>query len=252
MWLLVSLAVLATPVTEKFAATSFTTIDVPSARGDLFAEHFATRLMEQGVSVTTPSDVTTMLGLERQRQLLSCSDGSSCIAELTGALGVSALITGQVAKLELGYQVMVKVLDAKDAHVRFAKSARVDSERGVFEVLDAWALLFVGKAPPRNWTPLVPMVAGVIAGGIGAGFMVSANQSLLSLNQRDAQALSYADAVAAKDLGAKNQAIGIGLVAGGGAAMVAGLVWLFVTTPQAPTALIVPSPNGVAVVGVWP
>lgn len=251
MWALFSALVLS--ATPKMAATPFVTVGLPAERGELLAEHFATRLLEQGLQITTPRDIATVVGLERQKELLSCSDGSLCVAELAGALGVTEIVTGDVAKLDVGYQVVVKVLEAKSGRARFAKTARVDSEKELFEMLDAWAPLVAGKAPPRNWTPIIPVVAGAISGGVGAGFMASSNASLLQLQQRGGMALSYEQAVTSRDQGSRDQAIGVGLVAGGGAAMIAGLVWLIVSTPSAPpTAMVVPSPNGLAIVGVWP
>src|SRR5262245_60639309 len=74
------------------------TADVPSQKRDFLVEYFSDRLSAQGgVSVTTPAQISAVLGVERQKQLLGCSDSSeSCSAELAGALGVEALIIGSL------------------------------------------------------------------------------------------------------------------------------------------------------------
>ena len=55
-----------------------------------------------------------MLGLERQRQLLGCSE-SGCSAEILGALGSDALVMGSVAKVGARHVVNLKVVGARSA-----------------------------------------------------------------------------------------------------------------------------------------
>jgi hypothetical protein len=51
-----------------------------------------------GVSVMTDADVAAVIGVERQRQLLGCSD-SSCLTEIGGALGVDRIVHGSVGRV---------------------------------------------------------------------------------------------------------------------------------------------------------
>ncbi len=65
--------------------------------------------------MTTKRDIEQILGLERQKALLGCSEGSTtCLAELSGALGVDAVFSGSLAKTGSSYTVTIRVVRAKD------------------------------------------------------------------------------------------------------------------------------------------
>src|SRR5881398_1613253 len=98
--LILTLATLAAPHKTKLAV-----LDVVDVAGN---EAATARLVTQVLVGETPklgkfevissSDVTQLLGFERQRQLLGCKE-DSCLAELGGALGVDYLVTSQLGKL---------------------------------------------------------------------------------------------------------------------------------------------------------
>ena len=116
LFVLLSLAVTVAPAPSiKVAATRLNAVDASAERADFYTEFLADRLADQGVEVTSPREVAALLGLERERALLGCDEASSCITELAGALGVDALMLGDVAKLATGFQVNVKVLSARVA-----------------------------------------------------------------------------------------------------------------------------------------
>lgn len=108
------------PRTLKLAAPGLQGVDVAQQKAqflnDLFAEQLGSR-SEKRISVITQSEVGSLLGFERQKQLLGCSDGSSqCLAEISGALGVDGLVVGNVAKFGDSYAMTLKVIDAADGH----------------------------------------------------------------------------------------------------------------------------------------
>jgi TolB-like protein len=245
-------SVLAATSGADLAILPFSTLDVPPARGELYAEHLATRLLEQGLVVTTPRDIANVLGLERQRQLLGCDEGN-CVAELAGALGVKELVSGQVAQVGQGFRLVIKVLRADTASVRFARSALVDNEVELFARLDEWAPLIAGRSPTRSWLPLLPMGLGAVTIAVGTGFLVSAGASYIALGRRGTEALPYADAVAARDTGSTHQLVGAVLVGAGALALAAGLTWFLLTSPDETHATwLVPTLSGLALVGTWP
>jgi TolB-like protein len=235
------------------AVLPLSTLDVPAERGELYAEHLATRLIEHGLVVTTPRDIANVLGLERQRQLLGCDEGASCIAELAGALGVKELVSGQVARVDGSFRLVIKVLRADTGAVRFARSVVVDSEAQLFSTLDAWAASIAGRPPARNRWALLPVGLGVVTAGVGAGFLVSAGASYGALGRRGADALPLADAVTARDTGSTHQLVGAVLVGVGAVAVAAGLTWFLLSAPDdAHATWLVPTPAGLALVGVLP
>jgi hypothetical protein len=83
--------------TPRLALLELSPIDVPAERAAYATEQLGIALLNEGLVVTTPSDIRALLGLERQKQLLGCDEGASCLAELSGALGAGAIIAGQLA-----------------------------------------------------------------------------------------------------------------------------------------------------------
>lgn len=68
----------------RLAAPAWRAVNVSETEAEFFANHFAQRLAKLGYSVTTRSELAELIGMERQRQLLGCSDAdaANCIAEL--------------------------------------------------------------------------------------------------------------------------------------------------------------------------
>src|SRR5437764_10501647 len=97
-------------------AMDFTTRGVKPELGSVYAERFAVALKRNGVAVITQKDIGSLLSVERQRQLLGCADEkSSCLAELSGALGAAAIVTGQVGQIGNDLNLSLKVLHVQRA-----------------------------------------------------------------------------------------------------------------------------------------
>ncbi|WP_224248501.1 DUF2380 domain-containing protein [Hyalangium gracile] len=96
----------------KLAVPSLSVVDVEAQRASFLAEHLAQELSDQGAQVVSAQDLTVMLGLDRQRQLMGCT-GGKCVTELTSALGVDCLVTGNVARVSgERFQLNLRMLDA--------------------------------------------------------------------------------------------------------------------------------------------
>ncbi|MFZ5443139.1 MAG: hypothetical protein ACOZQL_24235 [Myxococcota bacterium] len=234
------------------AVLPFNAVDVAAAKGEVLSEHLATRLLEYGGQVTTPKDLGAVLGFERQKQLLGCSEGS-CVAELAGALGVKELVHGEVVRVDGGFRLLVKVISAESGRPRFARTRAADTERALFEALDEWAPLIAGREPPRtSWAPLVPIVGGGAALATGAGFLISSALSWSALQRRGDAALPLEGALAARANGERDQWLGVALAGAGALALAAGLVWSSASrSAPPPTVWLAPQPNGLAVGGAW-
>ena len=123
------LLLLAAAPPEKLAALGFSRANVDEGVADVAADHFARQLGLQGFSVTTGKDLAAVIGVERQKQLLGCADAdSSCLAELSNALGVDAVVTGSLGRFGSRYTVNVKATAAKDGSSLGVFSAEVGSE----------------------------------------------------------------------------------------------------------------------------
>jgi hypothetical protein len=109
LWLLPALC-WAEPL--KLAVPSLSAVDVDAQRASFLAEHLAQELSDEGAQVVSAQDLTVMLGLDRQRQLMGCN-GGKCVTELGSALGVDGLVTGNVARVSgERYQLNLRMLDA--------------------------------------------------------------------------------------------------------------------------------------------
>lgn len=87
---------------------------VEPAIGGVLSEAIAAEVAAKGYfQVVSAKDIQTMLGVERQRQLVGCSDEGSCLAELSGALGARFVLAGSVAKLGDAFQLTLQTQDSK-------------------------------------------------------------------------------------------------------------------------------------------
>ena len=65
------------------------------------------------LQVLSQGDIAAMLGLEKTRQMLGCTDDQGCMAELAGALDSDRLLSGSLTILERTSLLTVKMLDVK-------------------------------------------------------------------------------------------------------------------------------------------
>ncbi|MBI5508931.1 MAG: hypothetical protein HY903_09275 [Deltaproteobacteria bacterium] len=69
-------------------------------------------------------DVATMLGFEKQKEVLGCAE-MSCLAEIGGALGVQLLVAGDVGQIGETYVLNIKLINI----------AKAKTERRVYETV---------------------------------------------------------------------------------------------------------------------
>lgn len=79
------------------------------------------------LSVIAGADLRTLIGYERQRQLLGCTE-SSCLAELAGALGAAYLVSSEVSRVGSTWLLSMTLLDAKKALAVNRLTRRVPSD----------------------------------------------------------------------------------------------------------------------------
>jgi hypothetical protein len=260
----------------KLALVRFTGLNAPDSAVSYYSEHLAQQVRLSGVRVITGSEITAVLGLERQRQLLSCADAStSCLAELANALGVDGLLTGSLGKFGDVWQLDVKVLAANDASTLAVHSKRVKGDEALLDELAVAARAISAQSmkkldrPPalsvaidapeperrgpsaaRRWW-WAPAAGGVACAGIGTFFLVQAQANLDDLKQLRPLADPAATAARGKEARAMGAAFaGVGVAAVGAA--VAMLLFGDPGSQVAPTLAVGPESAGFAVTGVFP
>lgn len=253
------LALAAEPV--RLAAPELSVIDISAERGSFYTEHLASRLNEAGVQVTTSKAIAQLLGAERQRQLLGCSDGTSCVAEIAAALGTDGVVFGEIARIDTGFQVNLKVVSAQDARQYSSFQGRAASETGLLEQLDLAAAQLAAetagalgrKLEPISHAstfPFRPVAVGLGAGGVvavavGTVFLVLARQTADQFPTGMEAPISRDRADGLVSTGKSYQSIGFVCV-GVGAALVAAGVGTFVAGSASTRVALVPTPGGAA------
>lgn len=87
-------------------------------------------------AVIGKSDMDSVLGFDKQRQALGCTD-TACFAEIGGALGVNRIIDVQVAKTDKTWMINAKLIDIKSPTPQVIARVSDTNARGGSDVLMA-------------------------------------------------------------------------------------------------------------------
>lgn len=243
MLLLPALLLALAPGDVKLAAPGLHVTGMDPALAEALNEHLAQSF--EGVRVVTPRDIATLLGLERQKQLLGCSEAAaSCMVELSNALGVNGVVLGDLVKLGDVIQMNLRIIDPISGKKLASVSERANSDSAVLDVLtragrglqgqvfDALGVQQVVKSRPW-WVPLA--IGGVLA-AVGAGLAFGALDAHTKLTSGAARTLTLGQAQTLAGTGGTLQtlsAVSFGLA---GAAVVASIVLLLLPKEPATAA----------------
>ncbi len=266
---LLALTLNATPI--KVATMRLNLVGLSETKADFYTDHLSDRLGEQGLQVTSPREVATVLGMERQKQLLGCEE-SSCVAEIANALGVDGLVMGDIAMLGSSYQVNLKVIEAQSGKKLATFSAMVSSEAEVVTTITeaveklanevSTALgrpLGVKKGGPKPvtpvrlakywWAPAVLAAVGVGLTVVGAVNAADAKNHLLNDVPFTTDLHAYVDQ---GNLMQTLEFVGIGIATAGVITMAGFLLFGREDPVVTPTVQVSPGGAGVSLVGVFP
>jgi len=102
---------------------------VTASTGDVLAEMIASDLSKTGrYELMTAADISAVLSQERQKELLGCEEGSSCMSELGSALGANKLLAvtaGTAGELRV---LSMRVVDLSSAKVLRREVAQVKTD----------------------------------------------------------------------------------------------------------------------------
>ncbi len=217
--------------------------------------------------VISSRDVQTLLGIERQRQMLGCNaEEQSCAVNLGEALGARFVLSGSLSRLGDAYQLSLQVLDTVKGQP-VGRSTRLAGELDTLTLLLPYAVAEATGSPlpppPSRVLPYTLLAVGgaAFAGGGFWGMLALSRERVLN------DELCPGGAVNSRCAGTnlslrqqyveENQAIGrdkslsLILLATGVAAAGAGF-YLMPPAEGGPRVALVPSANGMALVGVWP
>ena len=255
----------------RIAAPGFSAVEVSDKSAAFYVEHMAQQLTFAGAQVVTQSELAALLGLNRQQQLMGCAGEARCVQELTGVLGVDALLLGSVARVEGSrFQVTLKIISARDGTVVSAYSARLDGEEALLDALTAAARQMAPEAATklgrklepwrgteerprsasaglRRWS-WVPVAVGGLAAGFGAFAYTRAASRHDELTQT--QALDRERASTLRDSGKGWQTasrVGLGL---GVAGLATGATMFLLGGSSAPVAPVASAGREQIIVGI--
>lgn len=156
----------------------------------------------EGVSAVSPGELRDLLSMERQKQLMGCTDNSECLAELAGALDADELISIDLVLVGQQYALSARRTDLRSGHVSQTFLRQFEQRDG--EELLAVAVPLIEELYPErklkpgkvrgveaavirrlNPPPLPPWVMGVTLGGAVAAGVAGATFVLL---KRDSEA----------------------------------------------------------------
>jgi TolB-like protein len=140
----------------KVAITEIRSVQgVAAGTATILSDIIVSEVARHGYDVISQSDITAMVGFERQKKVLGCSDDSSCLAEIGGALGVDYMLAGQVGQIGSRFRISLLLVDSRKAKVA-ARSAQF-CEQNEDELARA-AEATVGQllAAARGEVPLPP------------------------------------------------------------------------------------------------
>lgn len=243
----------ATPV--RVAVMPFQLTQVSDELAGYAEDRLATELAHHGFSVTTRSELQALLGLERQKQLLGCSVDTSCVAEISAALGVEFILVGRLTRLGKRFEVDLRLVRQKDASVAARDARGIDDEARLGDLLaesarGLGAQVNVSEpSKPFAWRLWVPVVTGGALVAVSASFWFLAERSYAGWVTQGSGAGSLSSAEVAptfqslalqRNLAITGTVIGAALIA-------SGIVWNVLVPVVVPTA----DGAAVAVGGRW-
>ena len=123
---------------------------VEPATVDVFTDALVGQMRKHpGVSVFSPSEVATLLGFEREKQLLGCSD-TGCLSEIAGAMGADRLVSGTLGRVGRSLVVYLSSVDSKKAIAVATVSERLksDTDEAFLDALPGFVDQLLAEQPP--------------------------------------------------------------------------------------------------------
>lgn len=128
---------------------------VPRETAQLMGDALAGELRKRpGISVLTQSDVSALLGVEKTRQMLGCTE-SGCVAEIAGALGADRVVHGSLGRVGESLVVNLSALDPRRGTAAASVSERLrgGGEEAFLDVLPTIADSLLADAPAPSGGP---------------------------------------------------------------------------------------------------
>jgi TolB-like protein len=195
------------------------------------------------------SEISALLSLERQKQLLGCSDeATSCIAELGGALGARWLLMGSLGRLGGKLRLDLKLVDTTSAKVASRDGRILDDDSLLFAAASE-ILAKLTNRPPAPRTKVLPFIvggAGLAAAVAGSLLMGLASSATATLNENRAS-IPVSESLAKLQPLQTQYWAGLALASVGGGAIIGAIVMLVLPESQSTAVTVSPTAGGLEV-----
>jgi hypothetical protein len=115
----------------RIAVLEIRALGTEAAKAELLSEVALTEAAGMGgFDVVGKSDIASVMGFEKQKQVMGCAEDSSCLAEIGGALGVDLILVGSLGTLGDLFRLDLKLVDTKKAKVRARVGVTVEGKEG--------------------------------------------------------------------------------------------------------------------------
>lgn len=225
-------------------------------------EALTAELAAQGFfTVVSAADLRTLVGQERQKQLLGCSEGASCLTELAGAIGAPFVMSGTLARLGDSYQLTLQTLDSVKAQP-VSRSVRLAKDLESLRATLPWASAEASATPlppaPSKALPYSLMIGGGVA-LLGAGILALDSLSrdkllteeLQSGGARPGRLKTLVEYEADRSFIGTERTIALVAALGGAALATTGLVINLTSRSSGVKVALLPSDRGFALAGEW-
>lgn len=229
---------------------------VEAGLATVVTEELARALPPEAFKVTTTQQLATVLGLERQRQLLGCGEETtSCVAEIASALGAEVVTQTTLAKIGAGLRCTTTFIGGRDGATLERVTVDASSEAALLALLhDEVQLaaprvlaklrpghtLALGQPGVRRhaWIPAV--VGGALAATGGALFAVTAQ----NWNNLSTDRMTTDEARALANSGRLTQTLAGVLTGAGAVALAASAAMFAFGAPTDARVLLTPMAGG--------
>jgi hypothetical protein len=182
--LVILLAAAPTPEVPRLLVQEFTVRGVDPTTAGAIIDGVAPEVDRRGYFRSlTSKDVQTILGVERQKQLLGCSEASTCLTELAGALGAPYVLTGSISQIGPSLQLSMQLLDVSKSQV-VARSIRIARDPETLRQLLPWAVAEATATPAPPRPSKVPGFAFIGAGSAAAAVGIAVGAAALIQEQQ--------------------------------------------------------------------
>jgi TolB-like protein len=168
----------------RLVVTDFVPAQVEPGEAQALTDAVATYLAQRGLfDVVSSRDLQTLLGAERQRQLLGAcgDDGVACSADLSSLVQARFVLSGQLARVGSAWQLSLQMVDTAKGQA----AARGSRLSGSLEALRAMVPYLASEATGSPLPPPPSRVLPITLIGVGSATALSGGVvGLLALSRQ--------------------------------------------------------------------